>query len=105
MIRINADEIALLGHVSSELSQRRRDIICLNLNKDYAILCSSNVPVTALLLGEELQTQLNHICASNKISNTDLLVTLAEQTVQVQGAKVSQSQSVSREEQSEIENK
>ena len=70
MIRMNADAIASLGHVSFDLSQRRRDTIRPYLNSDYATLCSSNVPVTALLFGDELQTQLNHIRASNKISNT-----------------------------------
>jgi len=28
------------------------------------------VPITAMLFGDELQTQLNHISASNKISST-----------------------------------
>lgn len=70
IIRMNTDSIALLGHISFELSQRRRDAIRPTLNKDYQTLCASHVPVTAMLFGDELQTQLNHIRASNKISST-----------------------------------
>ena len=41
-----------------------------DLYNDFGDLCSANVPVTELLFGDELQTQLNHIRATNKISNT-----------------------------------
>ena len=62
--------IALLGHISFEISQRRRDAIRPTLHKDYSTLCASHVPITNFLFGDELQTQLNHIRASNKISST-----------------------------------
>ena len=39
------------------------------MNNDYATLCASHVPITSMLFGDELQTQLNHIRASNKISS------------------------------------
>lgn len=67
---MNTDVIALLGHVSFALSQRRRETIRPHLHKDYAALCSSTMPETNLLFGDELQTQLSHIRASNKIGNT-----------------------------------
>ena len=70
MIGMNTDALALLGHISFEVSQRRRDVIRPTLHKDYATLCASHVPITTLLFGDELQTQLNHIGASNKISST-----------------------------------
>ena len=70
MVRMNPDALALLGHVSFEISQRRRDAIRPTLHKDYATLCASHVPITNFLFGDELQTQLNHIRASNKISST-----------------------------------
>ena len=38
MIKMNSDSVALLGHVSFEIAQRRRDVIRPNLNKDYATL-------------------------------------------------------------------
>ena len=70
LIRMHTDALGLLGHISFEISKRRRDAIRPNLNKEYATLCASHVPITKMLFGDELQTQLNHIRASNKISNT-----------------------------------
>ena len=67
---MHTDALGLSGHISFEISQRRRDAIRPNLNKEYATLCASHVPITKMLFGDELQTQLNHIRASNKISNT-----------------------------------
>ena len=70
LIRMHTDALGLLGHISFEISQRRRDAIRPNLNKEHAALYVSHVPITKMLFGDELQTQLNHIRASNKISNT-----------------------------------
>ena len=70
MIRMNMDAIAIMGHTTYNLGQRRRNVMRPTLNKDYATLCASHVPVTTFLFGDELQTQLNHIGASNKIKNT-----------------------------------
>ena len=70
MVRMNTDALALLGHISFEISQRRRDAIHPTLHKDYATLCASHVPITNFLFGDGLQTQLNHIRASDKISST-----------------------------------
>ena len=72
LIRMHTDALGLLSHISFEISQRRRHAIRPNLNKEYATLCASHVPITKMLFGEELQTQLNHIRASNKISNTSI---------------------------------
>lgn len=66
---MNTDALALLGHISFKVSQRRRDVIRPNLHKDYATLCASYLSITTMLFGDELQTQLNHIRASNKISS------------------------------------
>ena len=70
LIRMHTDALRPLGHISFEISKRRRDAIRPNLNKEYATLCASHVPITKMLFGDELRTQLNHIRASNKISNT-----------------------------------
>ena len=70
IIRMNMDAIAIMGHISYSLAQRRRDTIRPTLNKEYATLCASHVPVTQFLFGDELQTELNHIRASNRIRNT-----------------------------------
>ena len=70
LIKMNTDAVALLGHAHVDLSHRRREAIKPHLNKDYAGLCASHVPVTALLFGNDLQTQLNNIRASNRVSTT-----------------------------------
>jgi hypothetical protein len=64
------DALALLGHANYHLSLRRRELLKPFLKKEYASLCSSQTAVSALLFGEELQTQLTAIRASNRISNT-----------------------------------
>jgi hypothetical protein len=48
----------------------RRQAIKPFLNKEYATFCSPQGPVTEFLFGDELQSQLNNIKASNKIGNT-----------------------------------
>ena len=70
LVRMNTDALALLGHVCFEITQRRRESIKPSLHKDYAMLCSSTVPVTSLLFGDDLQTELTHIRATNKIGST-----------------------------------
>ena len=70
LLTAQIDAIALLGHTNYELSLRRREAIKPNLNKEYGSLCSSQTPVSTLLFGDELQSQLTAIRASNRISHT-----------------------------------
>ena len=70
MIKSNMDILALLGHVFTDLSYRRREAIKPNLNREYAALCAPHVPITANLFGDDLQSELNTIKASNKIGHT-----------------------------------
>lgn len=70
LVKVNTDAVALLGHAHIDLSHRRRESLKPHLNKDYAGLCASHVPVTAQLFGNDLQTQLNNIRASNRVSST-----------------------------------
>ena len=70
LLTAQIDAIALLGHTNYELSLRRREAIKSNLNKEYGSLCSSQTPATTLLFGDELQSQLTAIRASNRISQT-----------------------------------
>ena len=67
---MNIDAVALLGHAAHELAQRRQESIKPHLHKDYCPLCSATVPVTQFLLGNNLQTELTHIKATNKIGAT-----------------------------------
>ena len=61
MVGFHTDAMALLGHTQHELSLKRREAIRPSLKKEYAALCSQNVPVTSLLFGNDLQQQLNNI--------------------------------------------
>jgi hypothetical protein len=70
LVKVNADAIALMGHMSFALAQMRRDNIKPFLHKDYAGLCSPDVPITRFLFGDDLQAELTRIRASNKIGNT-----------------------------------
>ena len=70
MVSFHTDALALLGHTQNELPMKRREAIRPSLKKEYAGLCSRNVPVTSLLFGDDLQQQLNNIKASNKMSQT-----------------------------------
>ena len=69
-VRMNIDALALLGHAAHELTQRQRESIKPDLHKDYSTLCSATVPVKKLLFGDDLQTELTHIKATNKIGAT-----------------------------------
>ena len=69
LLTFNTDAVALLGHSNQSLSQHHRDLIRPCLNKEYSALCSPHIPITGKLYGDELQSQLNSIKASNKISN------------------------------------
>ena len=73
LVTMNTDALVLLGHTMCELSIRRREAIRPHLHKDYASLCASHVPVTTELFGDDLQSRLNNIRASNKISRTTVL--------------------------------
>ena len=69
-VRMNIDALAVLGHAAHELTQRRRESIKPDLHKDYSTLCSSTVPVTKFLFGDDLQTELTHIKATSKTGTT-----------------------------------
>jgi hypothetical protein len=68
LLKLNTDALALIGHSNQDLSQHRRDANRPHVNKQYASLCAPRVPITGKLFGDELQSQLNNIKVSNKIS-------------------------------------
>ena len=72
MVSFHTDALVLLGHSQYELSLKRREAIKPSLKREDAALCSTNVPVTLLLFGDDLQQQLNNIKASNKISQVQV---------------------------------
>ena len=65
---MKADTLSLLGHVSVDLVQIRRDNIRPYQSEDFYSLCSIQVPVTDYVFGneDELQTRIAHINVSNK---------------------------------------
>ena len=70
VLTLQGGALASLGHTTYEVSLRHREMTKPILNKDYASLCSSQTSVTSVLFGDELQSQLNAIRASNRISQT-----------------------------------
>ena len=71
LITFNTDAMPLLGHASRDFSQRRRETLKPHLNKEYATLCASHMPITSFLFGDDLQAQLTSIRATNGVSNAN----------------------------------
>ena len=69
MIDMGNDAIALLGHGSFKLNMFRREQIKPELKKEYRSLCSSTIPVTNELFGEDLSKAAKEVEEKNKISN------------------------------------
>ena len=63
------DALALLGHASFKLNMFRREQIKPELKKEYRSLCSSSIPVTNELFGEDLSKAAKEVEEKNKISN------------------------------------
>ena len=68
LIRMNENTFALLGYVSGDLFQIRRDNIRPYVSEDFYSLCSTQVPLTDYLFGKEddLQTRIAY---PNQFSN------------------------------------
>lgn len=70
LIRAATDAIALVGAANFELNMRRRDNIKPELNEGYKHLCSSSVPFTEFLFGNDadLSKQLKDLAEATKVS-------------------------------------
>ena len=70
LIRAATDAISLVGVANFELNMRRRHNIKPELNEDYKHLCSSSVPVTEFLFGNDadLSKQLKDLLEATKVS-------------------------------------
>ena len=72
-IKSNMEILAILGHALVDLSHHRREAIKPTLNKEFAALCSEQVPVTTNLFGDDLQTECNYnIKITNKLRQSAL---------------------------------
>ena len=65
--KLALEAMSLLTHVHSELNVHRRLLMKADIGKVYAPLCSSDVPVTDFLFGDDLHKHLNDIGDQNKI--------------------------------------
>lgn len=70
LLKMATDAIALIGAANFDLNMRRRDNIKLELNDDYKHLCSSTVPFTDSLFGDDtdLSKQLKDLAEATKVS-------------------------------------
>lgn len=67
-MKINGLEaLSLLTHVNYEINMQRKQLMKADIGKDYATLCSPQVPFSDLLFGDDLQKQLKDIGDENKI--------------------------------------
>ena len=62
--------LALLGRANVDLSLRRREFLRPCLNQEYSTLCSTQHPVTTLLFGDDLPSQLANIKTTNRIAQS-----------------------------------
>ena len=61
------DALSLLTDVNYELNMQRRQLMKPDIWKDYASLCSQQIPFTDFLFGDDFQKQLKDIGDVNKI--------------------------------------
>ena len=66
-MRLAADAFRLLAMGSSQLSQRRRDLIAPDLCPTFRPLCGPNNPVTQLLFGDDLPKQIKDIADTQRV--------------------------------------
>ncbi|KAK7454133.1 hypothetical protein BaRGS_00039586 [Batillaria attramentaria] len=69
MTKKAADSFAVLGHACTELSLRRRHALNSYLPKHLAGLCSSTVPMTSLLFGDDLHASLKQLKELEKFTH------------------------------------
>ena len=65
--RLALESLSLLTHTNYELNIQRKLFMKPDIGKDYAALCSPQVPFTDWLFGDDLQKQLKDIGDENKI--------------------------------------
>jgi hypothetical protein len=68
-VRACTDAICLIGNANTQLSLKRRELLKPVLKKDAAGLCDKNVPITALLFGDDLPKILKETREANKLGN------------------------------------
>lgn len=65
--RAGLEALSLLTHVNYEINTHRKMAMKPDIGKDYAALCSAQLPFTDMLFGDDLQKHLKDIGDINKI--------------------------------------
>ena len=69
IIRYVADAMAMLGHINTDLSLLRRELMRSTLHADYRNLCNPDHPVTSLLFGDDLQKEMKDLKETSMIGS------------------------------------
>ena len=69
IIRYVADAMAMLGHINTDLSLLRRELMRPTLHADYRNLCNLDHPVTSLLFGDDLQKEMKDLKETSMIGS------------------------------------
>lgn len=69
IIRYVADAAAMLGHINTDLSLLRRELMRPTLHADYRNLCNPDHPVTSLLFGDDLQKEMKDLKETSMIGS------------------------------------
>ena len=65
--KLGLEAMSLLTHASYEINMQRRLLLRPDIGKEYSALCSSQLPFTDFLFGDDLQKHLKDIGDQNKI--------------------------------------
>lgn len=67
LLQKSTDALTLFANANSELNQRRREFIKPDLHEEYKHLCSSSVPITDQLFGNDLPKQVKELTEVNRV--------------------------------------
>ena len=65
--KFGLEAMSLLTHASYEINMQRRLLLRPDIGKEYSALCSSQLPFTDFIFGDDLQKHLKDIGDQNKI--------------------------------------
>ena len=68
MKKLGLEAMSLLTHASYEINMQHQLLLKSDIGREYSALCSSQLPFTDLLFGDDLQKHLKDIGDQNKIS-------------------------------------
>ena len=87
LINLASDSMALISSANRELNMKRQETIKPTLQPDYKPLCSTQVPITSKLFGENLQSDMVKIKNTLRFTKS-LSPSYRPQTPQISGANL-----------------